>query len=181
MKAEGMKYLKMAHEMNKHVYFLTGEPEWALDENAKEIKKLIRQIETYGEQPSLQGVVIDIEPYLLEEFKYQPEEVMENYTKGLIEAYRFAKLYRLKVIVCIPYYLDTLGFTQQLESIIKFGSDAVAVMNYYRGKENEHIETELKLSQLYNKPIISIYELQKPCTQGLIDMNTYHQLGLQAV
>lgn len=143
---------------------------------------MIQSIEKASQyQPFLQGIVLDIEPHTLKEFKENPKAVMTSFVKCLKVTYAFAKQKSLTVIVCLPYYYDTLGFTAELETIIRKAADEVAVMNYYRDKEIEHIQTEAKLCSRYGKPIHTIYELQPPGKHGLTDQNTYYNQGLQAV
>lgn len=76
--------------------------------------------------------------------------------------------------------IDTLGFTAELERIIRDASDAVAVMNCFRGKEKEHMRTEAQISLKDRKSIITIYELQPPGKHGLSDQNTYYHQGIPA-
>lgn len=178
-------FLETASRYEKDVYFLTGEPEWALEEYADELVKVIQRVGYFREsskyESALKGVVVDVEPYLLEEFKSNPQQVMKDYVVSMISAYQAAQYYDLDMIVCIPYYFDTMGFSDELEIIIREASDSVAVMNYYRDKEVEHLQTEARLSSKYHKPIITIYELQPPGEHDLSDKNTYYHQGIRAV
>lgn len=178
-------FLKSAQANNKKVYFLTGQPEWGLDIQANQIKHFIKEISCYNTtnlpQTPLEGIVIDVEPYLLDEFKVDSKMTMSIFTQSMVEAYKYANQRQLKVIICIPYYFDTMGFNEELEQLIRDASDSIAVMNYYRNKEIQHIETEANLSRRYNKPIITIYELQPADQHTIIDMNTYNQLGVPVV
>ena len=126
------------------------------------------------------GVVYDVEPYLLEEWKQEPWTVMDSLAEGMREAVLLAHEKGLEVIYCIPYYYDTLGLTSQLETLVRDCCDQVAVMNYYRGKEAEHIQTESALAKKYGKALITIYELKAPGGHGLVEENTYHSQGLKA-
>ncbi|MFC6464877.1 hypothetical protein ACFP65_07840 [Marinilactibacillus sp. GCM10026970] len=53
-------------------------------------------------------------------------------------------------------------------------------MNYYRDREIEHIENEVKMVREYNKPIMSIFEFDKPDNEGIFDQNTYYNQGPEA-
>lgn len=183
-------FVATAAKYDKDVFFLTGEPEWALDPEAKELIQIIKQIadsRPVGESTTSQieqivkGVVIDVEPYLLPEFKENPEHVMTSYVKSMLVAYQTAKAHDLEVIVCVPYFFDTMGFTHELEFLIREASDKLAVMNYYRDEEIENLKVESQISRKYNKEIITIYELQPPGSHDLTDQNTYYHLGLKAV
>lgn len=174
-----LSFLQQAKIQQKQVFFLTGEPGWALDEQAVEIIRYFKWAQQY--HSLIKGIVLDIEPHTLKEFKENPKKTMGSFVKSLKGAYAFAQKMPLKMIVCLPYYLDTLGFTAELEDIIRTGTDEVAIMNYYRGKEIEHLKTEVTLSLQFGKPIHTIYELQPPGKHGLTDQNTYYNQGLQAV
>ena len=106
---------------------------------------------------------------------------MDSFVAGMKTAYDRAKGYGLEVIVCMPYYFDSKGFERELETLIRSCCDKAAVMNYYRGKEIEHVETEAALAEKYNKELLSIYELKAPGTHGLTEKNTYYEEGLEAV
>lgn len=182
--AEATHFIEKAADFKKDIYFLTGEPEWALDPTATELIEWIKQIGHYQDnqtsRESLKGIVLDVEPFLLAEYKQDPQAVMTTYVASMQAAYKAAKVYQLEVIVCVPYYFDTLGFTEELESITRDASDKLAVMNYYRGKEMEHLQTENEISHRYNKTIINIYELQPPGQHDLTDQNTYYNYGIHA-
>src|SRR5699024_12879358 len=87
----------------------------------------------------------------------------------------------MELIVCLPYYLDTKGFDEELEAIISEASDEVAIMNYYRGKESDHIAKEASVSKQYDKSIHVFYELQQVCIADLTAQKTYHDEGLVTI
>lgn len=174
--------LILSNKAKKDVYLLNGEAEWALDAEATHLIQYIHKIHDFQvnqeDTPFIRGVVIDIEPHTLDEFQNNSDAIMQSFTQGLKQAYQVAHGYDLKVIVCLPYYLDTEGYLTELETIIAEAADEVAIMNYYRDLEIEHIETEVALSVKYNKAIQTIYELQPAGSHGLTEMNTYYLLGL---
>lgn len=67
------------------------------------------------------------------------------------------------------------------QEIISGCCDEIAVMNYYKSKEKEHIETEVALADKYKKQLINIFELQEPGDNDLTEKNTYYHDGLKAV
>ena len=129
----------------------------------------------------MQGVVLDIEPQSLEEYQDDPKAVWGTLVDNLKEVYGLTKAANMELIVCLPYYLDTKGFDEELEAIISEASDEVAIMNYYRGKEIDHIAKEVSVSKQYDKSIQTVYELQAPGQFDLAEINTYHHLSLDAV
>lgn len=100
----------------------------------------------------MKGIVIDIEPQSLPEFESNPDLLMRHFTEGLTAAYQVANQKGLEVIVCLPYFFDTEGFSDELATIVQRASDQVAIMNYYRGKEIDHISNEASLSKQYQNP-----------------------------
>lgn len=169
-------FLEKAAENKIEVYLLTGDPSWALEENRKQLMGEVERASYMG----VEGILYDVEPYLLTEWQQEPSAVMDSMAEGMREACKLAHEKDLEVILCIPYYYDTKGLTSQLETLVKDCCDQVAVMNYYRGKEAEHIETESALAKKYGKALITIYELKAPGEHGLIEENTYYGEGLQA-
>lgn len=172
-------FLKSAQAYKKDVYLLAGEAEWALEKHRQEIGHYIEWAAQFN--PLIRGLVLDIEPHTLEEFKANSKIIMKSFTENLQYAYSLAKSYQLKVILCLPYYFDQLGFYAEVETIIAEALDELAIINYYRGKEVEHLRFEAELSLKYNKPIQTIYELQLPGKYGLTNQNTYYNQGLEAL
>lgn len=181
-----ISFLEEAAEDNINVYFLEGSPEWALEEEVESMCLSVdRALEINGqagEAKGVKGILFDVEPYLLEEWEERgPKEVMNSFVKGMKTAYQKAHEGGLEVIVCIPYFYENLGVSEQMEALIKSCSDSVAVMNYYQEKEIEHLKTEAELSDRYGKKLINIYELQAPGEHGLKDDNTYYEEGMEGV
>ncbi len=121
------------------VYGLSGTPEWALDPTGEGmIDKLDRIVEINRQLPKnqrIQGFVIDVEPYILDDFDWEDEKVQQSYISGMKNLYQAAKREGLELIVVIPYFYDTKGYQEVLTSFIHDASTEVAIMNYYR--ENE--------------------------------------------
>ncbi|NLD17345.1 MAG: hypothetical protein GX666_07180 [Tissierellia bacterium] len=105
---------------------------------------------------------------------------MLEYVKVTKEIYTFCKEEKLKLILCIPYYYDTLGFPSELEELID-QCDEIAIMNYYKKKEAKHIENEVFYAKKHRKKISVIYELKKVGTHSLKEINTYANEGMEGV
>lgn len=177
-------FLEEAAAENITVYALTGSPEWALDKNGSSMIERVNRIsalnDSVSESERVRGVIMDVEPYLLDEFKGNEEEIMESFILGLEAAYEKAKVHNLRFGVCIPYFYDHWNLQDELDKIVK-ASDFMLVMNYYRDKEIDHMSFEAELARKYEKEIMTIYELQEPGQYGLTERNTYHGLGLEKV
>jgi hypothetical protein len=180
-------FLEEANDKNIDVYLLEGDPEWALEKKAEsmclQVEKAINIKKLAGEDYKIKGILLDVEPYLLEQWekKKQRKEIMDGFIENMKIAYEKARNNGLEVIACIPYYYDDWEFSNHVEALIVSGCDQLAVMNYYQGKEYEHIEKEAKLLEKYNKNLINIYEMQSPGKHGLIDKNTYYEEGIASV
>lgn len=171
-----------AKKKNISVYALAGDSAWSLDVDARRIKQeidMIYQLDQKISTGSFQGIMFDVEPYLLEEWDSGKYEVMESYMHVMKVAYTYAKRYGYEVVLCIPYFLDE-DFEEELDMLIPY-CDEFVVMNYRKTKEWEQIETEVALSKKYEKPITILYELQPSGTHGLKEENTYYHDGIDKV
>jgi len=179
-----LNFLEEATDKNLEIYVLSGSPEWALEEDGEnminEVEKAIKINKAAEGNHKVKGILFDVEPYLLEQWdnKKKRKEIMEQFIKNMKISYKKAHDNGLEVIACIPYYYDELGFLNQVEELVKSGCDTLAIMNYYQGKEYEHIEKEGSLVAKYNKNLINIYEMKAPGEHGLIDKNTYFEEGI---
>ena len=176
------KFLESCSEYNYQVYYLCGDPEDVLDQDAEKMIENIDDaaaIKEYDNNDVLKGILFDVEPYLLDEWEIQPDKIIQQFADNLQIAYKKAKENKLEMIVCIPYYYDTKGFSDSLEKLIKDGCDGIAIMNYYQKNEYEHIKEEVELAKKYNKTCINIYEFQPSGKYGLTDKNTYYEEGIE--
>jgi len=182
-----LNFLKEAADKSLQVYLLTGSPEWALEKDGKtmidEVEKAIKINEGVESDQKVKGVLFDVEPYLLDQWdnKKKRKEIMEQFIKNMKISYKKAHDNSLEVIACIPYYYDEVGFSSQVEELVKSGCDTLAIMNYYQEKEYEHIKKEGALVKEYGKNLINIYEMKAPGGHGLIDKNTYFEEGITSV
>lgn len=177
-------FLRAAYDFDIRVYLLTGEPEWGLDETAQSICAQIERAKHWREQwgqELLAGVMLDVEPYLTASWQESPYRTMGCYLRAMKAAHAAAQEAGLDLIACIPYFYDDDGLLLELEELIAEGCDGIAVMNYYRGREYEHLETELALAGKYGRTVVTVAELQQPGQYGLQEINTYAGQGYEAV
>ena len=180
------KFLIEANEIGVEVYLLDGDPTWALSENGKQMIETINRVNNINmdleDDIKIKSIVFDIEPYLLKEWGGKNnKDIMNTFINGMKIAYKKANESELGLIVCIPYYYDNMGFSNQLEELIQDGSDSIAIMNYLRDKEAKNMEYEVELANKHGKNVINIYELQKPGIHSLKEKNTYYNLGINSV
>ncbi len=165
-----------------NLYYLMGQPEWGLDKNATEAIKAIKTVANYNDKYKdsgrFRGIVLDVEPYLTKDWDKDPSAVMETFCTSLKTAYRAAAQRDLRVIVCIPYWLDD-KYSEQLKYIISRASDEVAVMNYNLSNEIPNMQKEIELAKEFNKRINCIFEFGYPGTNELTDNQTYYNKGIE--
>lgn len=179
-------YLLEAESKNIEVSFMDGSSKWALEKNAehaiKSLERVIKINKNLHKSKGIKSIIFDIEPYTLKEWNTSTrEEIMEKFVAGMKLTYNKAKANNIEVILCIPYYYDTVGLSVQLEELIEKGCDSVAIMNYYKKREAKHIEQEVEFAYKHGKKVINIYELKAPGTHGLVEKNTYYNDGILAV
>lgn len=179
------EFLRAAAEREIGVYLLTGAPEWGLDpegaDMAAEVERCGRYNRGLPAGTRLRGVMMDVEPYLTEEWDQDPAGVMDAYVSGMTTARAAAQKDGLQYFACIPWFYDTKGLEEGLGELISSGCDGLAVMNYQKRDEAGQIEAEAAMARESAVPLTVIYELQAPGTHDLTEYNTYHKEGLEAV
>ena len=177
-------YLTALGERNIAVYALAGEPEWGLDSSADAIVEQLDAVDKANQAlPTdcrIKGLMVDVEPYLLDEWEEDRENLMRTFADCIVTAYQHAKGLGLEFLVCIPTYYSVVC-PEELERIIANGCDGIAIMNYDRTNEYEQIVDEVELARNYSKRVINIAELQEPGKHDLTDLNTYYSTGLKVL
>lgn len=177
-------YIRKMNKHNVSVYAMGGGYYWGTtDYGYEELTKFVDQVAEFNSiqdnEMGIEGIVFDVEPAQDENWKDNENELMKHFVDNLIKAHEYASNKGLVVVVCITYWYDEKHLAE-LRRLIKDGCDEVAVMNYYRGKEIDHIKTEVAIAREYNKPIMTIFEFDKPDNMEIIDKNTYYHEGLDA-
>lgn len=185
-KEDILRFLEEAAKNNIDVYLLSGDPKWAVEEEAESmcnnIDKVLEINKGVDKDKNIKGILYDVEPYLLEEWnKENRENIMKHFIKNMKIAYEKASDNDVEVIACIPYFYDNFELLSYVKTLVSSACDKVAIMNYYKGKEYEHIKMEADILKEYKKSLINIYELQPPGKYGLTDKNTYYEEGIEAV
>lgn len=180
-----LSFLQEAKKRNIAVYALLGEPSYGLEADGAHMKKKLTQIQQWKEiskeEDLIAGVLMDVEPYVTEEWKMDEVDTMTTYVSAMKSAYEMAREEHLTFGVCIPFYYEENGKGELLEELIKNGCDFIAIMNYLKRDEIGQISTEMSLCGRYNKTAVIIYEMQKPGVYDLREINTYYHEGIGAV
>ena len=155
-------------------YYLTGRPNWYNDVNL--IYEKIDKIEQYNNshpEAMLTGIVLDIEPYTLAEYKADEIKGFSTYADTMESAYSYAKSKNIRFVNVIPYWYDNYmtkdDYSDKEHAIAKIAfdklfknADRINVMNYLRRNMSEHIKNEINYARLYNVEIESTADLTKP-------------------
>lgn len=179
------KFIESAKENGISVYYLAGSPEWSLDSSGTKMCEVVERASKINKElpkgVRIEGVFMDTEPHLTEDWQEREKDVMNRYVQGMKKAHERATEEGLVYIACIPFYYDSGGHEEALEELISTGCDVLAIMNYSKMDESGQIQTEMSIADREKKPVIIIYELQKPGEHGLKNVNTYYEDGLHAV
>ncbi len=162
-------------EQELEVYALIGDPSWAKSKNLDYMIDTIDRAATIG---GIQGIVIDVEPYVLDEYDEDNRDLMEQFAENMNTAYLHAKELGFEVVICIWAHWDD---DPVLEEIIRDSCDEVCVMNYYANDEFDTIEQEAIYADQYDKMLINASELQPTGDHDISDKNTYYSLGIPAM
>lgn len=180
-----ISYVLALTKHNIDVYSLAGTPEWALDGTGEGMIRQIERISYINSQlpkkQQIKGLVIDVEPYTLNNFDWEDHLIQQSFILGMKQLYEVANKEGLELIVVVPYFYDTKGYDEVLSIFIHEASSEVAVMNYYKNHEIEHLSFEAIEAKKANKPLTTIYEFKRPGEHRLTEKNTYYNDGLQAV
>ncbi|MGY4691446.1 hypothetical protein [Salibacterium sp. K-3] len=80
-------FIKLAAKKNIDVYALGGDPNWALTKNQNSLDTFVSIVKDYNhqaaEEEKFQGVHVDIEPYLLPEWKSDRENIVTQWISNL--------------------------------------------------------------------------------------------------
>lgn len=180
-----INFIEKASDEGIRVWYLTGDPYWALDSDGERMLEEIDWVKEYNEYFSesngFYGIIFDCEPYLLSEWDEDPEDAIKKWISASKIASNTAENNNIKYSLCIPYYLENKVNIKDLEALISTSKDEIAIMNYYKKDEIEHIRNEINLAKKYNLKTCVIYELQKPGNHGLKEVNTYYNDGISGV
>ena len=180
-KQECEAFFTLAQKHGIDVYMLDGEAEWATDTHYEDLRETAFTHawlhQTQGADKALKGIVLDVEPYVLKEWDNAAKELLHGFTENVR---RFREENDITVYACIPYFYDTNGHEAELEQLI--GTvDGIIIMNYYRGSEIGHMETEVAYAKQYGTRVVTAYDLKPSGESDPEGNNTYYKEGMEAV
>lgn len=177
-------FVERMHDLDIRVYALVGSVEWGLEPDGQSLLDWLGKLAAYqrnaGADGKLDGVMLDIEPYTTRRWKAEPERYMDIYVNSMRAAYDYLSRENIRTALCIPRHYDDQGLETQLEMLIGYACDEVAVMDYDCGNEVEKLQTEAALALRYGREIHCILEFQSVGKHGLTEEKTYRNKGLKA-
>jgi len=166
-------FLKESHEKNIKVEALTGNPTWALKEYHQAcldwIESFLKYNKTRPQELRIDGVSLDVEPYLTSEWQTDRERIKTEYldllkkVKALIDSYK----QDFRFGVAITHFYSEIDNGKFEEKILGY-VDYAAVMAYYDdpNKIIEKAKAHMAIADKVNKKIVIGVE-----TQDLIALN----------
>lgn len=168
-------------EKNIDVWYVTGAPEWGIDETGAEIRRAVSMVALYNcmvpEDARFAGIQLDVEPYLTDNWDEDKQKVMELWYRALYRGKILAEDYDVPVMICVPRWMDAVN-KDVFERMLRDCCDEVAIMNYDRRDEAEGIGPEMELALKHHRPVICVSELTQPGRHGLTEDHTYYHAGL---
>ncbi|MGG1660096.1 hypothetical protein [Brevibacillus sp. NRS-1366] len=131
-------FIKVANQAKIKVEALGGDPNWAYTANRQSISDLISWVKAYNQgaraDERFSGIHVDIEPYLLADWKKDQETIVNQWLKNvdylLAETKKDAKL---QVSADLPYWIDTVevpGDSEKVSNWMLQRLDSITLMAY---------------------------------------------------
>lgn len=152
-------FIRKASEAGIDVHALGGSPQWGLEANRPRILALVDWVlaynQTAGEEEKFSGVHLDIEPYLLPQWKTDQASVVRQWKEN-VEAYttHVQKDPRLEIGCDIPFWLDKVYLPDEAEPASAFSKwliskhDHVTIMSYRDRVEGPNSITALVTEEM---------------------------------
>jgi len=167
-------------------YYLTGRSYWYQTPEA--VTEKIDKIYEYNcNHPdcTIIGIVLDIEPYVLDDYKADVISGFESYANTMEEIYAYAKSKNIKLVNAIPNWYDSYmtkaAFTteeqakaEELFQKVMQNADRISVMNYLRRNMASQIENELNYAKEYHVEIESVADFCQPSGTAVLEEATFY-------
>lgn len=163
-------FIRKAHEAGIDVHALNGAPEWAKERHEEEGNSFIRWVIDYNRQAAegerFTGVHLDVEPYLLPEWKQDEASLVRSWLDNMeswLEEGREAGLY---MAADVPFWLPRLDMPTgngKVSSWMLEQFDSLTIMAYRDNSDSIYESSKELLSQAdkLGKPIVIGLELGK--------------------
>ncbi|MBI4335275.1 MAG: hypothetical protein HY589_01320, partial [Candidatus Omnitrophica bacterium] len=166
------EFLRESHKRGVKVEALTGNPVWSLAENHHLSLNWIRFFLDYNKdrprEERIDGVSLDVEPYLTAEWEQDRERIKSDYIELLRKCRELIDGYgqEFRVGVAIPFFYDKEDEGKFERSILEY-VDYLALMDYYDTAKEivERARFHITLANEMNKKVTVAVE-----TQDLVEM-----------
>jgi hypothetical protein len=133
-------FIRKAGQAGIEVHALGGERDWVLPDKRSRLHDFLARVAEYNDsaQPEerFTGIHLDVEPYLLKQWKTDPESVVRHWIGMMDEFTSFARMRGLETGVDLPFWLDRVpasaedGEAVTLDRWMMSAVDSVALMSY---------------------------------------------------
>ncbi|RJX37913.1 hypothetical protein D3P09_17660 [Paenibacillus pinisoli] len=130
-------FIEEAHGLGIEVEALGGDPAWGLTEYQQDIESFIGWIKDYqlaaGERAAFDGIHVDIEPYLLKEWKQDRDDIVRQWMGNVEFLVKKAKKdTSLRVSADLPFWIHKIpaSDSESVGSWMIDQLDGVVLMNY---------------------------------------------------
>ncbi len=144
-------FVRKAGQAGILVEALGGDPNWALTKNRQSIDELISWVKAYNKQAKanerFSGIHVDIEPYLLPDWKESRQEVVREWLKNV--TYLVAETKKdtdLTVSADLPFWIDSVsvpGSEEKVSNWMVERLDSITLMAYRNRAEGNNGIVEL--------------------------------------
>ncbi|MEW9669933.1 hypothetical protein [Ammoniphilus sp. 3BR4] len=140
------QFIKEASKQDIKVEALGGDPSWGWKEKRPNIQELIEWVESYNRNVNMDerftGIHLDIEPYLLPEWKDDQDRVIEEWLSNLeFAAKEVRSIKRLQITVDLPFWVNKIDVPGYLDYSVSTWMlkrfDTVVLMDYRDFAEGE--------------------------------------------
>lgn len=179
------EFLKESHAKGIKIEALTGNPVWSLKEYHKMaldwVKGFLEFNKGRPEDERVDGVSLDVEPYLTQEWNTKKEEIKGDYLEFLKKCRQLIDSYKEEFVfgMAIPFFYDREDDGAFEEEIFKY-IDYAALMDYYDTTQDivDKARFHIDMANRMKKKIVIGVE-----TQNLVEMkqgkprNTFFEEG----
>lgn len=132
-------FIQKANALNIEVHALDGSSKWVRTSDQSKANKFLDWVEAYQNEASdnakFAGIHLDVEPYVLKEWKTTYDQIVLNYQDLLVVANQRAKAMGLPLAADIPFWFDKRFYDNEygngvLSEWIIDHTDVVTIMAY---------------------------------------------------
>lgn len=167
------EFIRMMNEINVEVHALDGSPEWGLV-NEKEKDQFLHWLIAYqqssNENEQFTGIHLDIEPYLLDNWVRDQEQIVEQYQAVIVDLAEHAKQMNVIFGIDIPFWFEEIFFDNRfgegtLAKWLVEQVDETTIMAYRDNPEDiiQIVGSEIDwANELEKKIIIAVETVELP-------------------